>query len=129
MEDENEVVALWHRCELVRPHNPPYDDIHRKLQVDPQWFLVGTINNRVIATIMVGYEGRRGWINYLAVDPKHRRQGCGRKLMEEAEHLMRQVGCPKINLQVLENNPQAVAFYESLGYRTDPVISMGKRLT
>jgi ribosomal protein S18 acetylase RimI-like enzyme len=77
---------------------------------------------------MAGYEGHRGWINYLAVSPQHRRQGIGRRIMEEAEERLRSAGCPKINLQVRETNQEVIEFYAKIGYTMDPVVSMGKRL-
>jgi ribosomal protein S18 acetylase RimI-like enzyme len=77
---------------------------------------------------MVGYEGHRGWINYLAVSPDHQRKGYGRLLMDEAERLLRKEGCPKINLQVRTTNAAVLAFYKALGYGQDEVVSLGKRL-
>ena len=98
--DESAVVELWHRCGLVRPSNDPHKDIARKLLVRPDLFLVGLVDNAIVATAMAGYEGHRGWINYLAVAPEHRRTGLARQIMGEAERLLREAGCPKINLQV-----------------------------
>jgi ribosomal protein S18 acetylase RimI-like enzyme len=126
--DEAAVVALWRACDLVRPWNDPHRDIRRKLGVNPEWFLVGEIDGRVAASVMAGYEGHRGWINYLAVDPAARRRGLGRALMAEAERLLRAAGCPKINLQVRAGNAAAAAFYRSLGFAADDVVSFGKRL-
>src|SRR5262249_39075854 len=100
LEDEPAVVALWERCGLTRPWNDPHKDIRRKLQVRPDLFLVGVLDGVIVATVMAGYEGHRGSINYLAVAPEHQRKGLGRALMAEAERLLRQSGCPKINLQV-----------------------------
>ena len=77
---------------------------------------------------MVGYEGHRGWINYLAVDPSKRRQGIGQQMMKAAEQHLNEQGCPKINLQVRSSNLEVIAFYESLGFSRDEVISLGKRL-
>jgi ribosomal protein S18 acetylase RimI-like enzyme len=94
----------------------------------PEWFLVGILDGRIVASVMAGYEGHRGWINYLAVHPEHRLQGHGRQIMAEAERLLRTAGCPKINLQVRTNNQPVVAFYERIGYRIDDVVSLGKRL-
>jgi ribosomal protein S18 acetylase RimI-like enzyme len=126
--DEAAVVNLWRACQLVVPHNNPYRDIARKLRVNPEWFLVGELDGALVATCMVGYEGHRGWINYLAVDPGIRRRGCGRQMMDEAERLLRQAGCPKINLQVRATNAEVVQFYRDLGFKVDEVLSMGKRL-
>ena len=77
---------------------------------------------------MAGYEGHRGWINYLAVDPSRRRRGLGTRLMDEAEGLLGERGCPKINLQVRSSNAQVIAFYRAIGFALDDVVSMGKRL-
>jgi ribosomal protein S18 acetylase RimI-like enzyme len=126
--DEAAVVDLWQRCDLVRPWNDPHKDIARKMKVNPELFLVGEIDGQIVATAMAGYEGHRGWINYLAVDPAHRRRGSARTLMHEAERLLRAAGCPKINLQIRNGNEPVIAFYKSLGYQIDPVTSMGKRL-
>jgi ribosomal protein S18 acetylase RimI-like enzyme len=89
---------------------------------------VAVHNDHTVATVMVGYDGRRGWINYLAVAPEHRRQGLGRAMMQAAEHYLLSLGCPKVNLQVRESNQEVVAFYSALGYRDESVISLGKRL-
>jgi ribosomal protein S18 acetylase RimI-like enzyme len=127
-QDESAVVELWLQCNLVVPQNNPERDIKRKLQVNPEWFLVGVLGGHVVATCMAGYEGHRGWINYLAVSPHHRRQGIGRRIMEEAEKKLSAAGCPKINLQVRETNRAVIQFYERIGYTRDLVASMGKRL-
>ena len=127
-QDESGVVELWRQCNLVVPQNNPQRDIKRKLKVNPEWFLVGMLDAKLVATCMAGYEGHRGWINYLAVSPHHRRQGIGRRIMEEAEKRLRSAGCPKINLQVRGTNRAVIRFYERIGYTKDPVVSMGKRL-
>lgn len=127
-EDTENVVRLWRRCGLTRPWNDPYSDIQRKLQVQPDWFLVGLIDGRLIASIMVGYEGHRGWINYLAVDSEFRRQGLAHRLMVEAEQRLLEVGCPKINLQIRLDNVEAIEFYRSIGFVPDKTVSYGKRL-
>jgi ribosomal protein S18 acetylase RimI-like enzyme len=126
--DETAVVALWQRCGLTRPWNDPRKDIRRKLQVRPDLSLVGVAGGEIVATVMAGYEGHRGWINYLAVEPAHQREGLGRQIMAEAERLLREAGCPKINLQIRTTSRQALEFYRRLGYAVDDVISMGKRL-
>jgi ribosomal protein S18 acetylase RimI-like enzyme len=137
--DRTRVARLWETCGLTRPWNDPYRDIDRKLDRDAELLLVGeapaseaadgtTTTGRVVATVMAGYDGHRGWINYLAVDPDHRGEGHGRTMMEAAETRLLTLGCPKVNLQVRTDNPDAVAFYELLGYSVDPVVSMGRRL-
>jgi ribosomal protein S18 acetylase RimI-like enzyme len=126
--DEANVIDLWSRCGLTRAWNDPRKDITRKLNVQPEWFLVGVLDEQVIATVMVGYEGHRGWINYLAVDPDHQRAGLGRAMMTAAERILLDVGCPKINLQIRKDNQKAIAFYERVGFTDDSVVSFGKRL-
>ena len=126
--DEGPVIVLWRRCDLVRPWNDPREDIQRKLRVAPELFLVGVWNEEIVATVMAGYEGHRGWINYLGVSPEQRFQGWGRLLVMEVERLLKQRGCPKVNLQVRAGNTGAIAFYSRLGYSIDTVVSMGKRL-
>lgn len=128
VEDETAVVALWHACGLVRPTNDPHKDIQRKLKVRPDLFLVGVIHEQVVASVMAGYEGHRGWINYLAVSPAYRRHGFGRAMMAAAEERLRAAGCPKINLQVRTTNREVIAFYHAIGFITDEAISLGKRL-
>jgi ribosomal protein S18 acetylase RimI-like enzyme len=128
--DEVDVIALWTTCGLVRPWNDPKKDITRKLAVNAEWFLVAVdeADARIVGTVMAGYEGHRGWINYLAVDPSRRRNGLGRTLMDEAEKCLRSAGCPKINLQVRTTNADVIAFYRQIGFATDDVVSLGKRL-
>ena len=126
--DQGAVVALWRECGLVAPQNDPVKDIRRKLHVRRDLFLVGLLGARLVGTVMAGYEGHRGWINYLAIATDCRRRGFGRCLMEEAETLLRAAGCPKINLQVRSSNSDVIGFYKSIGYAVDDVVSMGKRL-
>ena len=126
--DEDAVIALWRRCDLTRPWNDPRKDILRKLAVRPDLFLVGTVCDTVAATVMAGYDGHRGWLNCLAVDPAHQRQGLGRAMVAAAEQLLAASGCPKINLQVRTTNLAVIAFYQRLGYAIDDVVSLGKRL-
>lgn len=127
-EDEEAVVSLWKRCGLVRAWNDPHKDIRRKRKVQPDLFLVGLLDGHIVACVMAGYEGHRGWLNYLAVDPKHQRRGLARAIVTEAERLLRKAGCPKINLQIRTSNQDVVEIYRRLGYSTDEVVSMGKRL-
>lgn len=122
------VIALWKKCGLVVPHNDPHKDINRKVANSPELFFVGTVNGDVVATAMAGYEGHRGWINYLAVDPPYQKQKFGTKLIEYVEEKLLGLGCPKINLQVRSTNAAVISFYESLGFTNDNVLSLGKRL-
>jgi ribosomal protein S18 acetylase RimI-like enzyme len=126
--DEEAVVRLWKECGLVVPWNDPRKDIRRKMSVQPDMFLVGSSGERVVATVMAGYEGHRGWINYLAVHPDLMRRGIGKLMMDRAEYLLKEAGCPKVNLQVRSANQQVIEFYRNTGYEVDDVVSMGKRL-
>ncbi len=126
--DETAVVTLWESCGLTRPWNDPRKDILRKLKIQADLFLVAESGGTIAGSVMAGYEGHRGWINYLAVSPQHRGRGLGRALMAEAERRLLALGCPKINLQVRHGNADVLAFYERLGYATEELVSMGKRL-
>lgn len=126
--DNEPVVALWQRCGLTRPWNDPRKDIDRKLTVQPELFLVGEIDGGIVASVMAGYDGHRGWVNYLAVDPDHRRAGLAGALMAVVETQLEALGCPKVSLQVRAGNDTAVDFYTSLGYAPDGTVVLGKRL-
>lgn len=126
--DQTAVVALWQACELTRPWNDPVKDIARKQGVQPEWFLVGVLNGAVIASAMFGYDGHRGWMNYLAVAPEHQAQGYAKALIAQGEALLLAAGCPKISLMVRSSNTQVLGFYQALGYAQDDVVSLGKRL-
>lgn len=127
-QDQAGVIALWQACGLTRPWNDPARDIARKMTVQPELFLVGTWDGTLMASVMAGYEGHRGWVNYLAVAPGHRQQSCARQLMREAERLLLERGCPKINLQIRSSNAEVIAFYRRIGYVQDDVVSFGRRL-
>lgn len=126
--DEAQVIALWRQCNLIVPWNDPQREIALKIQVQPHMFLVGVLDTLVIATVMAGYEGHRGWLNYLAVSPEYQRHGIGRRMVEEATTLLQAAGCPKINLQIRTSNTDVITFYKRLGFTIDDVVSMGKRL-
>lgn len=126
--DRKALVSLWSLCELTRPWNDPYRDIDRKLTWDAPNLLVLEDDGGLIGSVMVGYEGHRGWVNYLAVHPDHQRQGLGRVLMDEAERRLRELGCAKVNLQIRTSNEATVEFYRRIGYALDDVVSMGRRL-
>jgi ribosomal protein S18 acetylase RimI-like enzyme len=123
-----DVVALWQRCGLTRPWNDPYKDILRKQTDKNGKFFVGHDASKLIATIMVGYDGHRGSINYLAVDPAVAGKGHGRALMQTAEAFLLSLECPKINLCVRRDNEAVIKFYDDLGYQEESVYYCGKRL-
>jgi ribosomal protein S18 acetylase RimI-like enzyme len=145
--DTESVVALWHECGLTRPWNDPHRDIERKLAVQPELFLVGTesvgpgesaesvepgdtgaAEEVVVATAMAGHEGHRGWLYYVAVAPSHRGGGRARQIVAEAERLLLEAGCPKVQLMVRAGNDTAEATWGSLGYEVSDVVVFGKRL-
>ncbi|WP_440708344.1 GNAT family acetyltransferase [Herbiconiux sp. YIM B11900] len=127
-------IDLWQRCGLTRPWNDPGKDIARKLTTQPDLFVVaerapGTVGGgERLGTAMAGYDGHRGWVNYLAVDPDTQGSGIGRALMTHLEQRLLERGCPKVNLQIREGNEPVFAFYRALGYTQDAAVSFGKRL-
>lgn len=124
----SEVIKLWEACGLVRPWNDPDKDIDRKLS-DPQGgFFVLLRERRVIGSVMAGYDGHRGAIYYLSIDPTCQSAGLGRSLMEHCEAFLIGLGCPKINLFVRKGNEAVMRFYDELGYSEETATAMGKRL-
>jgi ribosomal protein S18 acetylase RimI-like enzyme len=126
--DTDAVVQLWNDCGLTRAWNDPRKDIERKLTVQPELFLVGEVNNVAIATAMIGFDGHRGWVSYLAVAPTQRGSGYARALMAEGERLLIDLGCPKIMLMVRVENTSVIGLYEHLDYASEQTVLMGKRL-
>ncbi len=126
--DVEAVVDLWRRCELTRPWNDPHRDLDLARRSGASVVLVGRIGGAPAASVMVGFDGHRGWLYYLAVAPKHRRRGFGRAMMAAAESWLRTRGAPKMQLMVRETNAGAAGFYRRLGYETQPVVTFGKRL-
>jgi len=125
--DEADVVALWRAAfpdESAR--NQPLAIIRHKRDVQPELFLVGEADAQVVATLLAGYDGHRGWVYHVAVATRMRRSGYGRSMMLAAEERLRALGCAKLNLQVNRANAEVVAFYEALGYVVEDRISMGK---
>jgi len=127
--DEKEVAQLWREVFPGSPTwNDPVTDIQRKLQIQRELFLVAIIDSTVVGTAMAGYDGHRGWVYYVAVKTAYRRKGIGAALMNRVEHDLKQIGCPKLNLQVRADNDEVVAFYQKLGYKVEPRVNMGKLL-
>jgi ribosomal protein S18 acetylase RimI-like enzyme len=127
--DTAAVAALWREVFPDNPaHNRPEDDIKRKLKIQRELFFVAELDSRIVGTTMGGYDGHRGWVYYVAVDPRYRRRGIGEALMRKVEDGLQAIGCRKINLQVREGNEEVVAFYKKLGYHVEPRVSMGKKL-
>jgi ribosomal protein S18 acetylase RimI-like enzyme len=128
--DQDNVVDLWRIVfPDALPHNDPVLDIHRKLAVQPELFLVALQGEDLIGTCMGGFDGHRGWVYLVAVQPEFRRQGIASELMRELEARLLDLGCLKLNLQVRDTTPEAVLFYEHLGYSVEKRTSMGKILS
>ncbi|WP_417668637.1 GNAT family acetyltransferase [Roseibium sp.] len=127
-----DVKTLWEACGLTRPWNDPGKDIDRKLSdpVGRLFLLLKTVERkeRVIGTVMAGYDGHRGSVYYLGIDPKHQGAGYGRVLMDHVEQFLLALGCPKINLFVRKGNDAATSFYEKLDFAEDNSLVLGKRL-
>jgi ribosomal protein S18 acetylase RimI-like enzyme len=126
--DTDPVVELWQECGLTRPWNDPRRDIERRLTTQPELFLVGEQDGVVIATAMIGFDGHRGWVYYLAVASEHRGNGHAAALMAEAERLLTGLGCPKIMLMVRNDNTEVIELYEHLDYARESTVLLGKRL-
>jgi len=126
--DRRSIIQLWEACELTRPWNNPDEDINRKLQFQPDFFLVGTKESHIIASAMAGYDGHRGSVFYLAVHPDVQGKGYGQMFMSHIEKMLLDAGCPKLNIVVRSTNVPVLGFYDNLGYITDDVASIGKRL-
>lgn len=128
LSDQAAVVDLWRRCGLVRPWNDPDRDLATKLAERWEELLVADEGGAVVGTAMFGFDGHRGWVYYLAVEPDRQRSGVGRSLMNECEQRLKARGCPKINLMVRGDNQAARGFYADLGYEPSDVVVLGKRL-
>ncbi len=123
------VFNLWKRAGLqIRPGDEP-EDIRLKLQRDPDLFLVAEEEAQIIGTVMGAWDGRRGWIYHLAVDPDHQRKGVGAILVKEIENRLLAKGAKRVNAQVLKSNRQSLEFFRATGYETRPDLMMvGKQL-
>ncbi|MGH8814542.1 MAG: GNAT family acetyltransferase [Advenella sp.] len=127
-DDTEQVVALWQACGLTRPWNDPHKDIERKLQQEPELFIVAEHDGQLLGSVMAGYDGHRGWIYYLSVLPQYQSQGLGKSLVQQAEQRLRSKGCPKIQLMIRHDNSGVQDFYRTLGYEQAEVVVLGKRL-
>ncbi|MHC1562103.1 GNAT family acetyltransferase [Actinomycetospora sp. C-140] len=122
----NEAIALWHAAGLTRPWNDPEADLRRALGGPSSTVLAALRDDTLAGTVMVGHDGHRGWLYYLAVADAHRRRGVGRALVGAAETWLRD-RVPKVQLMVRGDNGAAVAFYERLGYARQEVVVLGRR--
>ncbi len=122
------VIDLWSKCGLIRPWNDPDKDIDRKLTDKNGGFFLLFQGDRMIGSVMAGYDGHRGSINYLSIDPGHRSAGLGQMMMSHCEAFLIERGCPKINLFVRQGNDAVIGFYDQLGYEEEKAVAFGKRL-
>lgn len=127
-DDREAVIELWKACDLTRPWNDPSIDIDRKVQFQPELFFVGEFDEQLMASAMAGYDGHRGSVFYLAISPEYQSQSYGQKMMMHIEEVLISMGCPKLNIVVRSSNERVLGFYNNLGYATDDVVSLGKRL-
>ena len=127
--DRPALIALWQRIFPDDPaHNAPEFMIDNKLKVQPQLLLVAILGGQLVGAVMAGFDGTRGWLHHLAVDSEQRRRGIARQLVQAAEHGLRALGCPKVNLQVRETNTLVIEFYRRIGYAVEERVSMGRKL-
>jgi ribosomal protein S18 acetylase RimI-like enzyme len=127
--DTPQVIALWRQVlNYSSPHNAPQLAIDKKVAAGDGLLFVAEVDGKIVGTVMAGYDGHRGWLYSLAVLPEYRKQSIGSRLVKHAEKHLVELGCPKINLQIMKGNEQVEAFYHKLGYETEPRISMGKKI-
>ncbi|WP_413320415.1 GNAT family acetyltransferase [Agrococcus sp. 1P02AA] len=126
--DADAAIALWHATGLTRPWNPPHEDFARAVASAGSAVLGIRDGDELVATAMVGHDGHRGWVYYLAVDPSQQRGGLGRALMRAAEEWVVAASGVKLQLMVRAENTAAVEFYRALGYDDQQVVVLGKRL-
>ena len=128
--DEDEVVALWKACDLVRPWNNPRRDIDGARGAGASEIFVavtGDGEERIVGSVMAGYDGHRGWVYYVAAAPEHRSRGIGGQLMRHAETWLEGLGAPKVMLMIREENEGVRRFYEGLGYEVERRTVMSRR--
>ncbi len=128
--DDQQVIALWERCALLRPWNDPRADIALCRATPGSELLVASsgVGGSIIAAVMLGFDGHRGWLYYLAVDPRHRRQGHGVAMVRHAERRLRRGGATKVNLMIRAENAAVRDFYHAIGYLTEERVVMARRL-
>ena len=127
-EDESAVIALWQSCDLLRPWNDPHKDIRFCRESGHGEILVGEESGRIVASVLVGHDGHRGWLYYLAVSADRRKQGLGREIVSAAEQWLEERGAPKAELMIRTENFDAAEFYRRIGYRQEARTVMGRRL-
>ena len=126
--DDAALADLWRRCELTRPWNDPASDIAFARATPQSEIFVGERDGTIIASVMCGNDGHRGWVYYLAVSPDEQGEQLGRAMMTQAEAWLRSLGVPKLELLIRNTNVKVAKFYETLGYKTEPVTVMSRWL-
>lgn len=126
--DRAAVVGLWKTSGLIRPWNDPHTDFDLALENPTSSVLLARLGDAIVGSVMVGFDGHRGWVYYLASDSARRGEGIGRSLMNAAEDWLRAIGCPKIQLMVRGDSSGAKGFYAALGYEPQDVVTIGRRL-
>ena len=127
--DTQDVIRLWKKSfPTDPPWNDPQDIVQRKINFQRELFLIGELQDRVVATVLGGYDGFRGWVYHLAVINDNRRSGIGKMMMIAIEKELRQLGCIKINIQVRSSNQEVILFYNGIGFNIEDHVSLGKLL-
>jgi ribosomal protein S18 acetylase RimI-like enzyme len=126
--DGEAVVAFWQACGLTRPWNDPHRDFVQALATPTSTIFIARDDAALIGSVMVGFDGHRGWVYYVAVAPERRRAGLGRALMAAAEQWLRERDAPKIQLMVRDANDAAIGFYQALGLERQSVVVLGRFL-
>ncbi|HVI97718.1 MAG TPA: GNAT family acetyltransferase [Sphingomonas sp.] len=126
--DADAIVALWRSCDLLRPWNDPLHDFALAFGKDSSTVLVIRDGGAIVASVMVGFDGHRGWVYYLGVVPERRGRGLARRMMAAAEDWLKARGAPKIQLMVREDNEGAIGFYRALGFEPQKVVTLGRFL-
>ena len=126
--DIPEVIALWQRCGSTRPWNDPAADIALARKEANSTVLLGRNDGALVASVLVGHDGHRGWVYYVTADPEHRFKGFGRAIMSAAEDWLRARGILKLQLMVRKDNTKVHAFYRSIGYYNQETVTFAKWL-
>ena len=129
LDDRDDVIALWRGCELTREWNDPVKDFDFALAGATSTILVHEIAGKAVATVMVGHDGHRGAIYYLAVSPEHQKRGLGKAAVVAAENYLKKLGVWKINLMIRDENASVQGFYKANGFETNAVVSLGKKIS
>ena len=122
------IIVLWEVCEHTRPWNDAAQDFRQALDGATSTILIAKEGDAIVASVMTGFDGHRGWVYYLAVSPDHQRKGLGRTMMDAAEEWLKEQGAPKIQLMVRSDNEEALGFYKALGLDIQPVVTLGRRI-